>query len=78
MLGWAFYTWEFCLLVGVFMLTLVVAELEKMDKLLWGLVAFVVCVGCTFLPWPYLRVLIAGGVIVAAMMLRKLLRGGLG
>ena len=78
MLGLVCTTVEIVLLAGLFGLAVALAQLEKMNRLLWGLVAAVICVGCLFLPWLYVRIVIAAGVLLGAMMVRKLLRGPLG
>lgn len=69
---------EAVLVAGLFGLAVAFAQLEKMNRLIWGLIAAAVCVGCLFLPWFYVRVAIAAGVLLGAMMVRKLIRGPLG
>lgn len=53
-----------------------IASCENLSAVLWCVIAMAICAATLFLvPWPYLRVLIAGLASVAAMMLYKLAAG---
>ena len=69
---------EIIMFACVVVIAVRVALMENMSGLLWGVIAVAACVGCIMLPWPYLRCLVALGVMVVAFMVRKFMRGGLG
>lgn len=48
------------------------AQLEEESALIWGLATVLACFLCRLLPFPYIRVLIAGVVIYVAMTAYKM------
>ncbi|GEM_PF-1363612 len=44
-----------------------VADSDNMSAIIWGCVTFLVCLGCLFIPIPFLRLGIAIIIVFAAM-----------
>jgi hypothetical protein len=46
-----------------------IASADDQSGILWGVLSFVILLGCGMvIPWPYVRVLIAGGAAFVAMI----------
>jgi hypothetical protein len=59
---------SFALIVAVVRM----AQLEEESALLWGTAAVLACFLCRLLPFPYIRVLVAGVAVYVAMTAYKM------
>ncbi len=49
-----------------------IASADDLSPILWGVVAFVFCFLCMFIPFPFARILIAAVLTFAAMTVYKM------
>jgi len=68
---------ELGLMVAAVILTVRIARMEGRSSWVWGGIAVAACIGSMFFPYlPFLRVLIAAVLVIAAMMVAKAIDKG--